>query len=234
MLLEGTALYFLLIFLIIVLTYIIKKVSLIFIFEKARIKGINALIPFKYRIDLTDSINLNRSVAYMAYIPVYGIKYRKIIIETLLQGLGLNKKDYIYFIMFPMYKYPELAFRNVKLIQNNYSLTETFLESEKILSKKDNEQSSKIENNQTNNNSLLNNINYEQELVSVDNNQKDIYPEDSIFTKQQSNNNYNKKAYQEDNEVVSSNQANNEKICPNCGAKLSHDSTICFLCGKKV
>ena len=95
MIFEGTALYFWLIILILFLTYIIKKVSLIFIFKKARIKGMNALIPFKYRIDLTDAINLNRSVAYMAYIPVYGIKYRKIIIETLLQGLGLNKNSVI-------------------------------------------------------------------------------------------------------------------------------------------
>ena len=151
MLLEGTGIYIWLIILIIILTFIIKKISLIFIFKKVRIKGINALIPFKYRIDLTDAIKLNRSVAYMAYIPVYGIKYRKIIIETLLQGLGLNKNDYIYYILFPMYKYPELAFRNVKLIQNDYSLTETFIESEKTLSKKENKQPSKIENNKTNN-----------------------------------------------------------------------------------
>ena len=242
MLLEGTSLYFWLIILILLLTYIVKKIALTSVFKKVRLKGINALIPIKYRIDLADALHLNRSVAYMAYIPFYGIKYRKLLLETLLEGFGLNPKDYIYYLLFPMYKYPELAFRNVLLIQNDYSLTENFLESEKILSGEKKEAPETTPDNENNQNKTISDdINYTPNMVSVNSNQ-DIYPEDSVFTNPNlTSDKHHETHYEAKNEVPKEEKPiitplddGKEKICPNCGAKLSASSTVCFFCGKQI
>ena len=250
MLLEGTSLYFWLIFLILILIYITKKISLVSIFKKARIKGTNALIPIKYRKDLTEALHLKNSIAYLSYIPIYGIRYRKIILETLLQGFGLNKEDYIYYILFPMYKYPELAFRNVKLIQNDYSLTETFVESENIISGKE-----KVENNREVNYS--NTINYEPNMVSIDGaesqtkktyqadeiehyiNQDMFEQADSVFTNQNLEPDKHKETIVEVKEETPKKEKSiitplvngDEKVCPKCGAKLASNAKTCFLCG---
>ena len=140
-----------------------------------------------------------------------------------------------------MYKYPELAFRNVKLIQNDYSLTETFLESEKILSGKEKEASEITPDHENNQNTTISNdINYTPNMVRIENGQ-DIY-EDSVFTNPNlTPDKHHVTHYEANNEIakeetsaITTSDTSEEKICPNCGAKLAPNSTVCFFCGKQL
>ena len=249
MLLEGTAKYFWGIFLILVLVYITKKVSLYFIFKKVRMKPISAFIPVKYRADLAYGIGINKKYAYMSYIPFYGIKYRKQILDVLLKGFGLDSKDSFLYFLIPMYKYPELAFRNNNFVQNDYSLTEKFLDSEKALSGVDEVKASNVQNSNANfNDSIFSDAGTVSGMSSAYPNQnmtpstnQDINL-DTVFTNEslEPDKRYEryvqvqKEEKKEKKPIITPLETGKQQVCPNCGATLTPNATTCFMCGHRL
>lgn len=244
MLLEGTAIYFWLLILILLLVYITKKVSLYFIFKKVRMNPTTAFIPIKYRADLAYTIGVDTKKAYMSYIPFYGLKYRKEILDTLLKGFNLNNKNSFLYFLIPMYKYPELAFRKVKFVQNDYSLTEKFLETEKTMSGVE-EASGIIESNVQNSNAIFNDSIFSDNGVSTGTSTVNNQPDqnmDNVFTNQNLQPDERHETYvevereekQEVKPIITPLQTGENQVCPKCGATLVPNATTCFMCGNRL
>ena len=133
MLMEGTGIYFWLLVLIFLIVYITVKISLGFLLTRAKEQAWKAYVPFYTTLVLVDLLGLKRSVFYLSLIPLVNLYYYYIIISKLLEGFAMNTKDAIWYIVFPMYKFPELAFKRPKFRLNEYDLTQEFLETQNIL-----------------------------------------------------------------------------------------------------
>ena len=253
MLFEGTAKYFWMLFLVWLLVYITKKVSLYFIFKKVRMNPSKAFIPVMYRVNLAREIGISPKAAYMSYIPFYGIKYRKEILDTLLKGFSLNTKDSIWYFIIPMYKYPELVFRNVNFVQNDYSLTEMFLESEKALSEVDPNPNdlNNVQNSNANFNDSIFSDNgvmqgtstpinaYPPNMTPVTNQNVNL---DTVFTNQNLEPDDRHERYVEapkeepkkEKPIITPLETGKNQVCPKCGATLTPNVTTCFMCGQRL
>ena len=133
---EGTGKYFLLIFLIIVIVYITKKICLYFLFKRAKTAPYKALIPIYTTWVLVDLLNMKKKIFYLCLIPLVNLFYYHKIYEELLVGFGQDKKEAIWYTLIPMYKFPELVFKKPRFILNEYDLTSAFVESQKALFEK--------------------------------------------------------------------------------------------------
>lgn len=137
---EGTGKYFLLLFLIFVIVYITKKICLYFLFKNAKEKPYKALIPIYTTKVLVDLLNMKKSIFYLCLIPGVNLFYYHQIYKQLLLGFGQNEKETIWFDLIPMYKFPELVFKNPRFILNEYDLTSAFIESQNALFEKPKEE----------------------------------------------------------------------------------------------
>ncbi|MBR2833323.1 MAG: zinc ribbon domain-containing protein [Bacilli bacterium] len=134
MLLEGTSLYFWLLFLIFLIVYITVKICLGSLFVKMRDKAWRGYVPFYATYILVQKFNLKPLIFYMTLIPFVNLYYYNIIIKKLLQAFAQNEKDSIWYIILPMYKFPELVFKNpVYIEKNNYELTNEFIAAQNAL-----------------------------------------------------------------------------------------------------
>ena len=133
---EVTGKYFLLIFLIIVIVYITKKICLYFLFKRAKTAPYKALIPIYTTWVLVDLLNMKKKIFYLCLIPLVNLFYYHKIYEELLVGFGQDKKEAIWYTLIPMYKFPELVFKKPRFILNEYDLTSAFMESQKALFEK--------------------------------------------------------------------------------------------------
>lgn len=137
---EGTGKYFLLLFLIFVVVYITKKVCLYFLFKNAKEKPYTALIPIYTTKVLVDLLDMKKSIFYLCLIPGVNLFYYHQIYKQLLLGFGQNEKEAIWFDLIPMYKFPELVFKNPRFILNEYDLTNSFIENQNALFEKPQEE----------------------------------------------------------------------------------------------
>lgn len=134
MLLEGTSLYFWLLFLIFLIVYITVKICLGSLFKRAREKAWKGYIPIYSTYELIKLLDIKKSVFYMTLIPFVNLYYYNIIIKKLLEAFAENPKDSIWYIIFPMYKFPELVFRNPVYVQQSaYELTNEFIAAQNVL-----------------------------------------------------------------------------------------------------
>lgn len=260
MLMEGTGIYFWLLVLIFLIVYITVKISLGFLLTRAKEQAWKAYVPFYTTLVLVDLLGLKRSVFYLSLIPIVNLYYYYIIISKLLEGFAMNTKDAIWYIVFPMYKFPELAFKRPKFRLNEYDLTQEFLETQNILfSKPQDELPDEINlinlNNQVEesnvNGTVIAPSNYNQvpENMAVDNYASETnpyldtsYSGESVFTNpsipEEKQVTYveapkeNKPEVQKP--IITPVSDGRPKVCPNCGAKLSPEATTCFLCGQHL
>lgn len=130
---EGTGKYFLMILLILLIVYITVKVCLYFLFKRAKTPPYKALIPIYTTAVLVDLLNMKRRVFYLCLIPFVNLFYYYKIYQELLEGFGQEKKEAIWYVLIPMYKFPELVFKKPRFILNEYDLTNAFMESQKAL-----------------------------------------------------------------------------------------------------
>ena len=130
---EGTGIYFFLLFLILFIVYLTVKICLGKLFKEMKIPAWKAYIPFYCTLILTDILDIKKSVFYKSLIPIVNLYYYKIIIAELLKAYQLNPKEAIWFVIFPMYKFPELVFKNPKFMLHMYDDTEQFLSNQNIL-----------------------------------------------------------------------------------------------------
>lgn len=258
MLMEGTGLYFWLLFLVFFIVYITVKISLGFLLKRAKEKSWKAYVPFYTTLVLTDLLGLKRSVFYFSLIPFVNLYYYYVIISKFLEGFGLDSKDAIWYVVFPMYKFPQLAFRRPKFKLNEYDLTEEFLVTQNILFEKPKEEISDQNNLVDTDQTALDNgvggtiiapFHYEQvpngEVSNSVNPYADTtYTGESVFSDSaqvpdEKNVTYvevpkEEPKVQEVKPIITPVDTGRPKVCPNCGAKLAPSATTCFLCGHRL
>lgn len=142
---EGTGIYFLLLFLVLFIVYLTVKICLGKLFKGMKIPAWKAFVPFYCTLILTNVLDIKKSVFYKSLIPIVNLYYFKIIIAELLKAYQLNPKEAVWFVVFPMYKFPELVFKNPKFMLHMYDETEEFLVNQDALFQT-NEKKSKANN----------------------------------------------------------------------------------------
>lgn len=255
---EGTGKYFLILFIVFFIVYLTVKICLGKLFKEMRIPAWKAYIPFYGTLILVDILDMKKSVFYKTLIPFVNLYYYKVIIAELLKAYQLNPKEAIWFVLIPMYKFPELVFKNPKFMLHMYDETEEFLVNQNALY----DTSNKDTNNDNQNGITIEKTNYNQTLTNI--NEKPNNINNELNSSQ--NNTYNNQTPNQDvnneNNTVYFNQAlqpderqetfiqakveekkeekpividkSKPKVCPNCGTKLSPTATTCFLCGTKL
>ena len=232
MIFEGTGKYFWLIFLIFFIVFITVKICQTYIFKTMKIKSWKAFIPFYNRLLLIEKLDLKKSIFYKTLIPFANLYYYYIIISKLLEAYNMDPKDAIYYILIPMYKFPELVFRKPEFTLHMYDNTEAFIRDEKSLFEKEqNVEEIKPQNIVVNPNSYDQmgnqtiNQNYQNESVFSNSSlEPDERKETTIEAKQEVK-----------QEVKPINLVDNRpRVCPKCGTKLEPTAKICFFCGTQI
>lgn len=303
---EGTGKYFLMIFLILVIVYITKKIALYFIFKKTKSEPYKALIPIYTTLELVDMLDMKRKVFYMCLIPGVNLFYYYQIYKQLLLAFGQDPSEAIWYVLVPMYKFPELAFKSPHFILNEYDLTSGFIQSQNALFEADKdklpdkiemfnlqdkvdefheqrahpkeqtivkpeqyEQIPKIFNEGSENMNDRSLFNYGESEANTNVNPNEIWntpsepvkqkeeapkitiePKisedtqnfgDSVFTNKslEPDKRHEKiviaeKHEEEERKPIDPFNDGRPQLCPNCGAKLAHNATTCFLCGTKI
>lgn len=249
---EGTGKYFWMLFLFYLIINLTVKICLSNIFKKARQKGWKAFIPFYNRLVLVNILDLKKSVFYKTLIPFANLYYYYIIIGRMLEVFEMNKKDAIFYLLVPMYKFPELVFRNPSYNLHMYDETEKFFHNEKSLFEKEpvkevpvaepvlninqNTQSQSV--NDDSNKVIINPSGYNQ-LGQIDN--QVVQNSDSVFTNRSLEPDERKETVieakkqeekEETNPILS--ETGRPKVCPRCGTKLESTANVCFFCGEKI
>ncbi len=224
MLMEGTFKYFLMLFLVFTVVYITVKVCIGKLLKRAKEKPYKAYIPIYTTYFLTDLLDLKKSVFWLSLIPFVGLFYLNVIIKKLLEAFGQDSKESILYILFPMYKFPELVFKKPKFILNEYDLTEEFLETQKMLFEKPAEELPDKINliNPTVDGMVIAPESYNQDNISMDSNVQDYQagnfnqvgnvPDynsgNNVQNFNQGLNNYQGESYNQDNVSVENNVQN--------------------------
>ena len=130
---EGTGTYFLLLFLVLFIVYLTVKICLGTLFKQMKIPAWKAYVPFYGTLILVDILDIKKSVFYKSLIPFVNLYYYKIIIAELLKAYQLDSSEAIWFIIIPMYKFPELVFKHPKFMLHMYDETEEFIVNQNAL-----------------------------------------------------------------------------------------------------
>jgi len=109
---EGTGKYFWLLFLIYLIVNLVSKYSLSKLFKGARVSGFKAYIPFYNRYVLIKLFDLKKSLFWKTLIPFANLYYYYVIISRMLEVYGYDTKEAIWFLIIPIYKFPELVLKN--------------------------------------------------------------------------------------------------------------------------
>ena len=253
MLMEGTGKYFWLLFLVFLIVYIAVKISLGFLLKRAKEESWKAYVPFYTTYVLVRLLNMPIKTFYMALIPFVGLYYLYLITKELLIGFRQNPKEAVWYVIFPMYNFPKLAFKKPKFALNEYDLTEEFVEMQNILFEKPKEveelipEVSVTEPVQTDTAETINSeINNTDSMPMTDFN--NIEPvnqnsaEESVFTNENLQPDKTHTTYveatateeKEEKPIITPANTGRPKMCPKCGARLAPDATACFLCGTKL
>ncbi len=234
---EGTGKYFLMLFIIFFIVYLTVKICLSHVFKDAKTSKWKAFIPIYNGLVLVKILDLKTSLFYKTLIPFANLYYYNIIIKELLKAYKLDPKESIWFVIFPMYKFPELVFKNPKFVLHMYDNTEQFIQNQNVLFQTNPDPVEKTE-------TIINPTNYNQinETVKEE-------PSVNLYDSQSADNVFSNQSLQPDERhetVIEAKQTEvkeekpiitdpgKPKVCPNCGTKLSPTATTCFLCGTKL
>lgn len=259
---EGTGKYFLILFMVFFIVYITVKICLGKLFKEAKLPVWKAYVPFYNRLVLTNLLDLKKSVFYKTLIPIGNLYYYNIIIKELLKAYKLNPKESIWFIIIPMYKFPELVFKHPKFMLHMYDETEEFINNQNVLfetnhKKTIQESEPQIEfakNYKTNQASPQLSVTQNDVIINKESNNQmrdsiSEEPQIYIYNSQSDDNIFLNKSLEPDNRQETIIEAKKQevkqekpiiadnskpKVCPNCGTKLSPTATTCFLCGTKL
>lgn len=235
---EGTEKYFFIIFLIFFIVYIIVKVCLSKLFKEAKISGWKAYIPIYNKKVLVEMLELKKSVFYKTLIPIGNLYYYYIIISRMLEVYNMNKKEAIWFLLVPAYKFPELILKKPQYRLHMYDDTEEFIQNENTLfvDEKQNKQEPQI------NTTVVEEIEYNQ-MPDINYNQQMTPKElmDNVFNNSTLEPDKKQETYieakkEEIKEEVNPIMTDNGKprVCPNCGTKVDKLAKVCFFCGKEI
>lgn len=238
---EGTGKYFLILFLIFFIVYLTVKICLSKLFKEARVQSWKAFIPIYNGLVLTDLLDLKRTIFFKTLIPFANLYYYKVIIAELLKVYNLNPKEAIWFVLIPMYKFPELVFKNPKFTLHMYDDTEEFIHNQNTLF----EEEQTVDNVPAQSGEIL----IDPKIYSQVNDTVQEEPPVNLYTKENPDNVYSNQSLNQDERQETVIEAKEEKpkeekpivvdnsrpkVCPKCGTKLSPNATTCFLCGTQV
>lgn len=250
MLMEGTGIYWCLLILVFFAVYITVKVCLGSLLKRAKEQAWKGYVPFYSGYVLVELLGLKKQVFYMSLIPFVNLYYFNIIIAKLLEGFGMDPKDSIWYVLIPMYKFPELVFKRPKFRLNEYDLTNEFIETQNVLFNKSVEElpeeiqlvdvNKAIEEKQAE--TIIQPSNFEQPMS---NNMNNIMPNnsaDNVYTNEISEDEKKKVTYveavqeekKEEKPIIQPLDNGKPKVCPNCGATLAPTATACFMCGQQL
>lgn len=224
MVFEGTGKYFLILFIIYIIIVLTVKISLSHLFKKAGIQGWKAFIPIYNKYILNETLDLKKKVFFMTFIPFANLYYYNIIIQKMLNAFEQEEKESIYYLLFPMYKFPELAFKNPAYKLHVYDATEEFIHNEKSLFEVQNNVS-EVSNQSANGQMIINPSTYNQNVFTNNSLMPDERKETIIDAK-------NEEIKQDIGPMTVNNLK--PKVCPKCGTKLEPTAKICFFCGTNV
>ena len=253
---QGTGKYFFILFIVLFIVYITVKICLGKLFKEAKIPAWKAYVPFYNRLVLVNLLDIKKSVFYKTLIPFANLYYYNIIIKELLNAYKLDPKESIWFILVPMYKFPELVFKKPKFMLHMYDNTEQFINNQNILFEKEPEIQNQTVNqpqpqniNQTQTPNEVNGVIINPSLYNqIDNTVKDATPT-NLYTTEKKDDVFSNNALEPDERHETVIEAKQEvkqeqkpivvdnskpRVCPKCGTKLSPSATTCFLCGTKV
>ncbi len=256
MLMEGTGKYFLMLFFVFLIVYLAVKISLGVLFKRAKTEVWKAYVPVYTTFVLVKLLKMPRKTFYMSLIPFVGLYYLYLITRELLKGFRQNPKDAIWYVIFPMYNFPKLAFKKPNFALNEYDLTEGFLETQNILFAQPKEtvpEMPVVEPTVTVNESVSTIENVAEPVITVQptndfNNiqpvtKEDVIPSnDSVFTNQSLEPDKSHTTYveakpeevKEEKPIITPAASGRPQMCPKCGARLAPDAQVCFLCGTKL
>lgn len=230
---EGIGKYIWIFFIFVFVIYIIVKICLAKLFKKASIPGWKAFIPIYDRYLLTQKLDLKPFVFLMTLVPFARYYYFYIIIEKLLEAFEQNTKNAILYLLVPLYKFPELIFRNPEFKLHLYDNTEQFIHNEKSLF--ETPKVEEIESVDMTGGTIISPAIYNQ-----NNNIETPYNE-TVFSNENLQPDERQETYIEakvEETVAPTNPINasnlKPKVCPKCGTKLEPTAKTCFFCGSNV
>ncbi len=248
---EGTEMYFFLLFLVLFIVYLTVKICLGKLFKQMKIPAWKAYIPFYGTLILVDILDMKKSVFYKSLIPIANLYYFKIIIAELLKAYQLNPKEAVWFVVFPMYKFPELVFKNPRFMLHMYDETEEFLVNQNTLFEDSKKTPQTSQPGITIEPNIYNQTLSQPAISEIETNSEPVNQNTNLNTQTNNENNtvYFNKNMQPDERHETFIEAKTEekkeekpiivdkskpKICPHCGTKLAPTATVCFLCGTKL
>jgi len=252
MLMEGTGKYFWILFFVFLIVYVAVKVSLGVLLKRAKTESWKAYVPVYTTYVLVRLLDMPKKTFYMSLIPFVGLYYLYLIIKELLVGFRQNPKEAIWYIIFPMYNFPKLAFQRPKFALNEYDLTKEFLETQNVLfeTPKEIEEIPEVQVNETIvSNSITPGGNMESGVgVTPMEDFNNIEPanqvptQESIFTNESLEPDKTHITYveakqeevKEEKPIITPANTGRPQMCPKCGARLAPDAQACFLCGTKL
>lgn len=242
MLMEGTGKYFWMLFFVFLIVYVTVKISLGFLLKRAKEESWKAYIPVYTTYILVRLLGMPSKIFYMSLIPFVGLYYLYLIIKELLKGFRENPNDAIWYVIFPMYNFPKLAFKKPKFALNEYDLTEEFLKTQNILFEKPKEiEEVNVVPEIPNTEATLNQLNVQDQedfntIEPVSNNMDSVFTNESLEPDKTHTIYVEAKPEEEKEEkpIITPAASGRPKMCPNCGARLAPDAQACFLCGTKL
>jgi len=254
MLMEGTGKYFLLLFLVFLIVYISVKISMGILLKRAKEESWKAYIPFYTTYVWLKLLGMPKKTFYKSLIPFAGLYYLYLITKELLKGFRQNPKEAIWYVIFPMYNFPKLAFKRPKFALNEYDLTEEFLATQNILFEKPKEVEEivpeiQVQSESTNfdvfnqpTETIINESLDSDNLNSSIQENTEFNSTESVFTNETLEPDKTHMTYieakpevvKEEKPIITPATSGRPKMCPKCGAKLAPNATTCFLCGTKL
>lgn len=246
---EGTGKYFLILFGIYIFINIIVKINLSKLFKEAREKGWKAYIPFYNRLVLVKIFDLKKSVFYKTLIPFANLYYYYIIINRMLEVYGMDKKEAIWFLIIPVYKFPELVLKHPSYNLHMYDNTEEFIQNENVLYTKQESvaevaeinsnqqvQTDKSTSNQEVNLSSPQQVSQSQYIQSISENAgpENVFSNSNLIPDERHETIIEAKQEekQEKNPIYATKER--QRVCPRCKTKLPNTAKVCFFCGTEL
>lgn len=244
---EGTGIYFWLLLLIYLIVNLVIKYSLSKLFKEARVEGWKAYVPFYNRIVLIRLFDLKKSLFFKTLIPFANLYYYYIIISRMLEVYGIDTKEAIWFLVIPIYKFPELAIKNPTYNLHMYDNTEQFIKNEDTLFKSNvdepvvmpqftietpkqvqidpNAEIDASMYNQVSQSQYIQNLNGPDTVFSNSSLEPDKRKETIIEAKQE-------EVKEEKNPIYTS--TGKGRVCPRCKTQLPSTAKVCFFCGTNL
>lgn len=130
---EGIGKYILALFIIYLISYVIKKIELAKIFKKANEKKSKAYIPFLCTKKLIEISHSNPKLFKLTLIPFANILANIKIYEDMLKTFGQDPKEAPLYFFMPMVYFTKLGSGNARVQIHDYDINNEYLENQSIL-----------------------------------------------------------------------------------------------------